>query len=339
MTEFTHIAGPCSAESKEQLMKVALGLSKQNIKIDYFRAGVWKPRTNPGAFEGHGEDALKWLQDVKEKFGFKICCEVAEPAHIKLAIGHGVDMLWIGARTSGNPFSMQAIAEELEGTDIPIYVKNPMNPDLSLWIGAIERLQAKGVKNIGAIHRGFSTFEKTKYRNMPGWHVPVAFKRKMPNIPMLIDPSHITGNPMLIQHVTQRGINFGADGMMVEVHSNPEDAITDAEQQITPTQYRFLVDGLKFGKHEVEDDGLAPYRRKVDELDSLLISTLSERMQVAKQIGTYKSDNNILPLQMNRWNQILTSRIAQGKEHGLTEELVESMYESIHKASLKIQSE
>ncbi|TXG38555.1 bifunctional 3-deoxy-7-phosphoheptulonate synthase/chorismate mutase type II [Seonamhaeicola maritimus] len=333
------IAGPCSAETEEQVLKIAHEL--KDTDVTYFRAGIWKPRTRPGMFEGVGALGLKWLQKVKEETGMKICTEVANAAHVKLALEHDVDLLWIGARSTVSPFIMQEIADALNGTDKPVLIKNPVNPDLALWLGGIERIYSSGVKNIGAIHRGFSTYEKTKFRNNPNWQMAIEFQNKFPDIPLINDPSHITGKRDMVFDVSQIALDLNFDGLMIETHHDPENAWSDAAQQVTPNSLVQIMRDLKVKK---EADAEAEYnqalnnlRAKIDIVDHEIIELLGKRMIVSDGIGKLKKDKNVAVLQSKRWNEILGRIILEGQEHGLSEEFILKMFKAVHQESINHQ--
>jgi len=333
------IAGPCSAETEEQVLKIAHELKDSDV--NYFRAGIWKPRTRPGMFEGVGEIGLRWLKKVKEETGMKTCTEVANAAHVKLAIENDVDLLWIGARSTVSPFIMQEIADALQGSDKIVLVKNPVNPDLALWLGGIERLYTAGIKNLGAIHRGFSTYEKTNYRNTPEWQLAIEFQNKFPDLPLINDPSHITGNREMIQDVSQTALDLNFDGLMIETHFDPENAWSDAAQQVTPTELKQIMEDLKIRK---ETNTEADYTKSLDNLraqinvaDTQLLETLGKRMKVADQIGALKKDKNVAVLQSKRWNEILGNMILEGESKGLSEEFVLKMFKAIHQESINHQ--
>ena len=333
------IAGPCSAETEEQVLKIAHEL--KNTDVSYFRAGIWKPRTRPGMFEGVGALGLKWLQKVKAETGMKICTEVANAAHVKLALEHDIDLLWIGARSTVSPFIMQEIADALQGTDKPVLIKNPVNPDLSLWLGGIERIYKSGVKNIGAIHRGFSTYEKTNYRNNPEWQLVIEFQNKYPDIPLINDPSHITGNRNMIFDVSQTALDLNFDGLMIETHYDPDNAWSDASQQVTPET---LVEIMKHLKIRKESDTAVDYnkqlenlRAQIDVIDNEIISLLGKRMKAADGIGELKKSKNVSVLQSKRWNEILGKMVMEGDSKGLSEEFVLKMFKAIHQESINHQ--
>jgi chorismate mutase len=333
------IAGPCSAETEEQVLKIAHQL--KDTDVNYYRAGIWKPRTRPGMFEGVGALGLKWLQKVKAETGMKTCTEVANAAHVKLAIEHDVDLLWIGARSTVSPFIMQEIADALGETDKIVLVKNPVNPDLALWLGGIERLKTAGVKNLGAIHRGFSTYEKSKYRNIPEWQLAIEFQNKFPDLPLINDPSHITGNRDMIFDVSQTALDLNFDGLMIETHFDPDNAWSDAAQQVTPDKLVQIMRDLKIRK---ESDPEAAYnselsnlRAQIDVIDSQLIETLGKRMKISDGIGALKKQKNVAVLQSNRWNQILGAMILEGESKGLSEEFILKMFKAIHQESINHQ--
>ncbi|WP_298479325.1 bifunctional 3-deoxy-7-phosphoheptulonate synthase/chorismate mutase type II [uncultured Maribacter sp.] len=333
------IAGPCSAETEEQVLKIAHEL--KDTDVSYYRAGIWKPRTRPGNFEGVGILGLKWLQKVKEETGMKTCTEVANRAHVELALEHDIDLLWIGARTSVSPFIMQEIADALAGTDKIVLVKNPINPDLSLWLGGIERLYTAGIKNLGAIHRGFSTYEKTKYRNIPEWQLAIEFKNKFPDLPLINDPSHITGNRDMIFDVSQTALDLNFDGLMIETHFDPDNAWSDAAQQVTPSTLVQIMKDLKIRKENDSEEAytkdLANLRAQIDVIDNQLIESLGKRMKISDSIGKLKKEKNVAVLQSNRWNQILGAMILEGESKGLSEEFVLRMFKAIHQESINHQ--
>ena len=329
------IAGPCSAESEQQTVATAQMLSDMNIKI--FRAGLWKPRTKPGFFEGVGEVGLAWMKRVKEATGMYTGTEVATAQHVELALNNEIDMLWIGARTVANPFSVQEIADALQGVDIPVFVKNPVNPDLELWIGAMERLYNAGIRRLGAIHRGFTTYEKHTYRNPPQWHIPIELRRRLPHIPILCDPSHIGGNRSLIAPLSQQAMDLGFDGLFIESHCNPEAALSDASQQIAPAQLKDTLDQLIVRNTCHISEKLSELRRRIDELDNDLIDLLAERMRVAREIGHYKVENDMPILQAHRYDEILTKRIAQAQQRSMSSEFIKTLLEAIHEESIRHQ--
>ena len=330
------IAGPCSAETEEQVMAVAHGLAP--LGIDLFRAGVWKPRTRPGAFEGVGAAALPWLRRVKQETGLRTTIEVANANQVYEALKHGVDVLWIGARTTVNPFSVQEIADALRGVDVPVLVKNPVNPDLDLWMGAIERIQQAGVTRIGAIHRGFSAYAKSRFRNAPYWEIPIELRRRMPELPLICDNSHICGNREDLLEVAQQALDLNYDGLMTEVHPAPDTAWSDAKQQITPFTYGELLSRLIVRRESTDNveflEHIENLRHKIDEVDLELLNLLGRRMRFAEDIGRYKQRNNISILQTTRWNEILEKGFAQGQQRGLSDDFVEKFLSAIHQESI-----
>jgi len=332
------IAGPCSAESEEQVMDTARQLKDQGIEI--FRAGIWKPRTRPNSFEGVGTIGLEWLKIVQKELGMKVSTEVANVNHVYEALRMGVDIIWIGARTSANPFAMQEIADALKGVDIPVFVKNPVNPDVDLWMGAIERIQGAGITRVGAIHRGFSTFDKTRYRNIPQWQLPIELRRKMPNIPMVCDPSHIGGRRDILQEISQKALDLNYDGLIIETHCNPDKAWSDASQQITPATLKVLLGNLVLRHREIDSvslHNLEDLRHEIDNLDNKLLSILEQRMKVVEKIGAYKKANNITILQPNRWQEILTKTLEMGKNIDLSDDFIEQVFKLIHQESINKQ--
>ena len=333
------IAGPCSAETEQQVLDIAHEL--KDTDVNYYRAGIWKPRTRPGNFEGVGALGLDWLKKVKEETGLKTCTEVANATHVKLAIENDVDLLWIGARSSVSPFIMQELADALEGTDKIVLVKNPVNPDLALWLGGIERLYSKGIKKLGAIHRGFSTYEKSKYRNKPEWQLAVEFQDRFPDLPLICDPSHITGKRDMIFDVSQTALDLNFDGLMIETHTDPDNAWSDAAQQVTPNRLIQIMEDLRIRKRTETDSSyrasLENCRAQINMIDDQLIDLLGKRMKVADEIGVLKKENNVAVLQSRRWNEILGNMILEGQEHGLSEEFVLRMFKAIHQESINHQ--
>ena len=329
------IAGPCSAESEEQVMETATQLARNDCKI--FRAGVWKPRTKPGGFEGHGEPALAWLKRVKEETGMLVTTEVATPEHAEMAMKYGIDLLWVGARTTTNPFAMQALADSLRGTDITVLVKNPISPDLELWIGALERLNGAGIKRLGAIHRGFSSYDKTIYRNRPMWQIPIELRRRIPELPIICDPSHIGGKRELIAPLCQQAMDLGTDGLIIESHCNPDVAWSDADQQITPDVLEKIVSHLIIRDTTDNTEEIAQLRQQIDELDNSVMDILAKRMQVCREIGQYKKEHNITVLQARRYNEILDKLGAQGAQCGMDADFVKKIYSAIHEESVRQQ--
>lgn len=330
------IAGPCSAETEDQVLKIAHEL--KDSKVSVFRAGIWKPRTRPGGFEGVGEIGLKWLQKAKAETGLLMGTEVATAAHCKLALEHDIDVLWVGARTTANPFAVQEIADTLKGTDKIVLVKNPVNPDLALWLGGVERLHMAGIEKLGVIHRGFSTYEKTKYRNIPEWQIAIELQNKFPDLPLIIDPSHITGDRKMIFEVTQEALDLNYDGMIIETHYDPDNAWSDAAQQVTPEVLKQIIKDLTIRKTDDTTDEysnkMTKLRANIDVLDANLLELLGKRMKVADEIGQVKKDANVAILQNNRWNEILGKMILEGEKKGLTEEFVLKMFKAIHQESI-----
>ena len=330
------IAGPCSAETEEQVLKIAHELKNSDVSI--FRAGIWKPRTRPGGFEGVGEIGLKWLQKAKAETGLLMATEVATAAHVKLALEHDIDVLWIGARTTVNPFAVQEIADALQGTDKIVLLKNPVNPDLSLWIGGLERLYNANIKKLGVIHRGFSTYEKTKYRNNPEWQIAIDMQNRFPDLPLICDPSHITGKRDMIQEVSQQALDLNYDGLIIETHIDPDNAWSDAAQQVTPATLKQMFINLRVRK--VSDDEseynqkMAKLRMQIDEFDGKLLEILGNRMKVADKIGLLKKEKNVAILQNQRWNEILGKMILEGEEKGLSNEFVMQLFKAIHQESI-----
>lgn len=336
------IAGPCGAESLEQLRTTAQGLKDLN-KVSLFRAGVWKPRTRPNAFEGRGEEALKWLQEIQKEFGFKITLEVANAQHTELALKYGMDVLWIGARTTANPFSVQEIADVLRGVDIPVMVKNPIHADLQLWVGGIERIYNAGITKIAAIHRGFHFYGKTKYRNKPLWQLPIELRTLFPDLPIICDPSHISGNRELIPSVAQKALDLGMNGLMIESHINPAVALSDAEQQLTPQQLNELIAKLVIRKQSSADmlssNKLDELRKIIDEIDDELINVLKKRQQIIEEIGVYKKDHNITIFQLDRWQEILRTRGQWADKIGLSRQHIEKICQLLHEESIRVQND
>jgi chorismate mutase len=330
------ISGPCSAETRSQVLQTAEGL--QGLPLSYFRAGIWKPRTQPGAFEGIGDEGLKWLQEVRTRFGFKICTEVATAEHVRAAVAHQLDMVWIGARSTVNPFTVQEIAEALQGTGIPVMVKNPINPDLKLWLGAIERLERHDVKVIGAIHRGFSVYQKTKYRNNPHWQIAIDLKQARPDIPLVMDPSHIGGRAALIAPLAQQALDLHYDGLMIETHCDPSIALTDAKQQITPTTLSELLHNLEpRSKSDQLLSELSELRDKLSLVDDGLVELLQERMELSKEIGYLKRNHNSPILQVQRWEETLKSTVEKALNAGISQEFAELFIKMLHEESIRIQ--
>ncbi len=333
------IAGPCSAETEEQVLDIAKQLKQSDVTI--YRAGIWKPRTRPGGFEGVGAIGLKWLQKAKEETGMLMAVEVANAHHVQLALEHDIDVLWIGARTTVNPFAVQEIADALAGTDKIVLVKNPVNPDLALWIGGVERLYNAGIEKLGVIHRGFSTYEKTKYRNIPEWQLAIELHERFPNLPIICDPSHITGKRDMIQQVSQQALDLNYDGLMIETHNNPDKAWSDAAQQVTPDTLKQILKNLVVRHKSVEGDAfndkLEKLRLRIDEYDTKLIEILGNRMRIADEIGVIKKENNVAILQNRRWKAILEKMKAGGKEESLGEEFILQLFRAIHQESINHQ--
>lgn len=330
-------AGPCSAESEEQVMSTARRLAAIGIQV--YRAGVWKPRTKPGGFEGMGTEGLRWLRMVKEETGMLTATEVANAKHTEEALKWGVDILWLGARTTANPFAVQEIAECLAGVDIPVLVKNPVNPDLDLWIGSMERLLSCGIKRVAAVHRGFGAYEKGLFRNQPQWHIPIELKRRLPGLTIMCDPSHIGGRPELIYPLSQQAMDLGFDGLMIESHGNPSLALSDKEQQITPETLGRIISLLVIRSNPDTSEFLIEMRREIDEIDDRIMNLLSKRMSVAREIGKYKMANNISVLQPVRYDWMVNKRLSQALGLELDEEFIKLMLESIHEESVKQQFE
>jgi len=335
------ISGPCSAETEEQVLETATRLAKTG-KVDILRAGIWKPRTKPGLFEGIGTKGLPWLLQAKKLTGLPTTVEVATAKHVEDALQFDVDMLWIGARTTVNPFSVQEVADALRGVDIPVLIKNPINPDLELWSGGIERIQKVGVKQVGMIHRGFSNYGNTEYRNAPMWHLPIEMKRRFPEMLLICDPSHICGNRHMLQQVAQKSIDLDFDGVMLESHIDPDNAWSDAKQQVTPEKLAELLDGLIWRSENTDKaeflNALAKLREQINHLDDELLTLLGQRMSIADKIGQYKKDNNITILQTNRWNEILDKAVKKGEKVGLSNEFITKYFDAVHLESINHQN-
>lgn len=338
------IAGPCSAETEYQLVQTAVQISECK-KVKLFRAGIWKPRTTPGNFEGVGEKGLKWLKKVKEKTSLLTTTEVATPKHIEACLNNkgSVDVFWIGARTTANPFSVQAIADALKGVDIPVMVKNPLNPDIKLWVGAIERLKKAGIKNVAAIHRGFSPFENTSLRNIPKWELAIEIKSIFPEMLVINDPSHISGKREYISDIAQKALDLNLDGLMIETHISPNDALSDAKQQLTPTALLQLLQKLKFRKSSLNNiefiNKLDQYRDQIDSIDYQMLELLSKRMDIVKEIGNYKINNNVTIFQLKRWLNITKTRMEFGQTIGLDEQFIKKMLQLVHRESIRQQTD
>lgn len=331
------IAGPCSAETEEQVMATAKALAKNDIKI--FRAGVWKPRTKPGGFEGNGEKALPWLKRVKEETGMLIATEVATPKHVEASLNAGVDILWVGARTTANPFAVQELADSLKGVDVPVLVKNPVNPDLELWIGALERINQAGIERLGAIHRGFSSYDKKIYRNLPMWQIPIELRRRIPALPLICDPSHIGGRRDLIAPLCQQAMDLGMDGLIIESHCNPDEAWSDASQQVTPDILDYILGLLVVRDTKQSTESLSALRKQIDQYDDQLIELLAKRMRVSREIGMFKKEHDMTVLQTGRYTEILEKRGAQGALCGIGADCIKEIFEAIHEESVRQQLE
>ncbi len=329
------IAGPCSAESEEQVMATAKDLSKRGVKI--FRAGIWKPRTRPNMFEGVGSEGLPWLKRVQQELGMYTSTEVANAKHVYEALKHGVDILWVGARTTANPFAVQEIADALRGVDIPVMIKNPVNPDVELWLGALERINQAGIKKIAAIHRGFSAYDKKIYRNIPQWHIPIELRRRVRNLPIICDPSHIGGKRELIAPISQQAMDLNFDGLIVESHITPDKALSDAGQQVTPEALEYILSKLVLRDITASTESLNDLRRQIDELDNEMLEVFAKRMRVAREIGLYKKEHNMTILQTNRYDEILNKRLQQGEAMGLSSEFMSRVLKSIHEESIRHQ--
>ena len=334
------MAGPCSAENEEQVMETARLLAATG-KVDIYRAGIWKPRTRPDAFEGVGIEGLSWLKQVKEEYQLPVAVEVATEKHVYEALKHGIDVLWIGARTSVNPFAMQEIADTLRGVNVTVFVKNPVNPELELWIGAIERINKAGIKNLGAIHRGFSSYEKTAYRNQPKWQIPIELRRRIPEIPLICDPSHMGGHRNFILDLAQKSMDLNYDGLMIESHIDPDKALSDKKQQLKPAELSELLDKIVLRKPDSNDAGfqntIEELRAQIDIYDDQLLDILESRMLVAETIGRYKKAHSITILQSARWKEIVDKTIVKGNERGLTSEFIITILEAIHQESINHQ--
>ncbi|MCK5821464.1 MAG: bifunctional 3-deoxy-7-phosphoheptulonate synthase/chorismate mutase type II [Bacteroidales bacterium] len=334
------ISGPCSAETEEQVMETARRL--MNTSTQVYRAGIWKPRTRPGTFEGVGVEGLKWLRRVKEETSLKTATEVANAKHVFEALKYQVDILWIGARTTVNPFAVQEIADALEGVDIPVMIKNPINPDVELWCGAIERISKAGINRIAAIHRGFSSYAETKYRNAPNWQLPIDLKRRRPDLPIICDPSHITGKHELLLEVSQRAMDLNFEGLIIESHINPKEAWSDARQQITPEELYALINNLVLRDMSTKSNSFMPqleeYRSEIDRLDDELMQVLESRMKISEKIGECKKENSVTILQSGRWDSILEKSIAAGVEKNLSAVFVKKIFSAIHQESINAQT-
>lgn len=331
------IAGPCSAETEEQVMTTAAGLARKGIKI--FRAGIWKPRTKPGGFEGVGATGLPWMKRVKDELGMLVATEVATPKHVEAALEAGIDILWVGARTTCNPFAVQELADSLRGVDVPVLVKNPVNPDLELWIGALERLSGAGVDRMAVIHRGFSSYEKRIYRNPPMWHLPIELHRRIPQLPMLCDPSHIGGASELVAPLCQQAMDLGFDGLIIESHCSPANAWSDAKQQVTPDVLDFILEKLVIRSETQTTESLDTLRKQIDEIDNGIIEYLTKRMRISREIGQYKRQHDMTIVQTKRYTEILNKRGAQGVLCGMSSDFMKTIFEAIHEESVRQQVE
>ena len=333
------IAGPCSAETEEQVLETARELAQYGIK--YFRAGIWKPRTKPGGFEGVGAKGLPWLAKVKEETGMKVCTEVAKREHVLQALEAGVDMFWIGARTSANPFAMQEVADAFKegGKDVPVLIKNPVNPDLELWIGAIQRLYNAGMNRIGAIHRGFSAYGKHLYRNLPQWHIPIELRRRIPNLPILSDPSHIGGKRELIAPLSQEAFDMGFDGLIIESHCDPDSAWSDKAQQVSPDVLNFILNTIALRDTACTTESITLLRQQIDRIDNELLEVLNKRMRISREIGQYKKEHSIPVVQTGRYGDIMNSRVKAATEMGMSADFMKALLSAIHEESVRIQIE
>jgi chorismate mutase len=335
------ISGPCSAESEKQMLSTALALAKTG-KVNALRAGIWKPRTRPNSFEGMGEPALKWLKDAGRATGLPVATEVANAQHVELCLKNGIDILWVGARTTVNPFSVQEIADALKGVDIPVMVKNPVNPDLQLWIGALERINQAGITKIAAIHRGFSSFEKTAFRNAPKWEIAIELKTLCPELPIICDPSHISGNRELLPFVSQKALDLAMEGLMVESHIHPQSALSDAAQQVTPENLSVMLGGLvvreSISKNKEFKNQLEELRKMIDEFDEEIVQKFASRMQIAEKIGEYKRDNNVTILQVKRWEEVTGKWVSLASALGLSDDFTRKLLQLIHKESIRMQT-
>jgi chorismate mutase len=333
------LAGPCSAETEEQVLEIARDLKKS--KAVAMRAGIWKPRTKPGSFEGVGEEGLRWLKKAKEETGIPTATEVANPKHVELALKNDVDILWIGARTTVSPFNVQEIAEALKGIENPVLIKNPVNPDLALWMGAIERFKKQNIQNLGALHRGFSAYEKSKYRNIPEWQIPLDLKSEFPDLPLLLDPSHIAGNRQLIQPLCQTALDLNYDGFMIETHPKPDEAWSDAKQQITPEILNEIMANLNFktntSSNEEFGENLALMRDQISDIDYKILESLGKRMEIATKIGDFKRAENVSIFQPEHWKEILQEMLKKGSQHDLSSGFVKKFYKAIHQESIQHQ--
>lgn len=335
------ISGPCSAETEEQVMTTARGLANTG-KVDIMRAGIWKPRTRPGSFEGIGTKGLPWLQQAKKETGIPVAVEVATAKQVEDALHFDVDVLWVGARTTVNPFSVQEIADALRGVKVPVLIKNPLNPDLELWVGGMERIAKAGIEDLGLIHRGFSSYGNTDFRNAPMWHLAIEMKRRFPNVPMINDPSHICGRRDILQSVAQQAIDLDFDGLIIESHVDPDNAWSDAKQQITPEVLKQMLESIRWRKEDVANEdfhsALEKLRQQINQLDDELLQVLSTRMKVAQKIGEYKKNNDITILQTGRWNEILDRAVSKGNKLGLSDDFVTKYMDAVHMESINQQN-
>lgn len=333
------IAGPCSAETREQVLTTARELGANGVRV--FRAGIWKPRTKPGGFEGIGEEGLDWLREVKAETGMYVVTEVATAVHVKAALEAEVDMLWIGARTSANPFAMQEIADSIasSGADVPVLVKNPVNPDLELWIGALERIYNAGIRRLGAIHRGFSAYGKHLYRNLPQWHIPIELRRRLPELPIICDPSHIGGKRELVAPLSQQALDLGFDGLIIESHCDPDCAWSDKAQQVTPDVLNFILNTLVTRDKNSSTESLTLLRQQIDQIDNELIEQLNKRMSVSREIGKFKKEHSMPIVQAGRYDSIMKSRVKLATEMGMSAEFMSTVLSAIHEESVRQQLE
>ncbi len=341
---FSHpfvIAGPCSAEGEEQVFETVKQIVKNTDKVSLLRAGIWKPRTRPNSFEGVGEIGLPWIKNAGKAVGLPVCVEVANPQHVELALKNEIDVLWIGARTTVSPFNVQDIADALKGVDIPVLIKNPVNPDIELWVGAVERIKAAGIKKLAVIHRGFSSYEKTAYRNPPMWEIPIELRRRFPEVPIIVDPSHMGGTRDMIYTLSQQGLDMGFEGLMIESHINPDKAWSDAKQQVTPERLGEILKALIVRKPRFIGDNfqaLNDLRARIDRIDDYIIELLCERMGISEEIGELKKSQELAIHQAERWSQIVKRALQKGKTGGLTDEFILKMFQQIHNESIYHQS-
>lgn len=336
------IAGPCSAESEAQVLSVARAL-KASGRVHLFRSGVWKPRSRPGTFSGEGVKALEWLKIVRREVQLPVTVEVASPKHVEACIDYGVDVVWLGARTVSNPFSVDEIARALKGTDIPVMVKNPLSPDVELWQGAIERLYEVGLKRLAGVHRGFTPYGDSRYRNIPKWEIAIELRRRIPSLPVICDPSHMTGKAELVHDAAQKALDLNMSGLMIEVHPDPDKALSDKDQQLSPETFVRLIENLVFRKETSEDSGfinhLEDLRSQIDSIDSQLIDLVAQRMHISGIMGEYKCKNSVTVLQLDRWIEILRTRVEQGEQLGLSRSFVEELMQFLHDESIRLQTE